>query len=106
MDIGHLKQHSDLNFKVAQAKKNALERLRSRQLMAYNERLFQADANTINLVSTLKQHSQDFYVLDANDNPCHVTDPEEFLNKLIERNQETLNAYHQLHQDLANKRSK
>ena len=105
MDIGNLKKHSDLNFKVAQAKKNALERMRSRQLMAYNERLFVADANTINLVSTLKQQKQDFYVLDVNDNPCHITEPEDFLNKLIERNQETLNAYQQLHQDLAKKRS-
>jgi len=105
MDIGNLKKYSDLNFKVAQAKKNALERMRSRQLMAYNERLFVADANTINLVSTLKQQKQDFYVLDVNDNPCHITEPEDFLNKLIERNQETLNAYQQLHQDLAKKRS-
>ena len=104
MDIGNLKKYSDLNFKVAQAKKNALERMRSRQLMAYNERLFVADANTINLVSTLKQQKQDFYVLDVNDNPCHIKEPEVFLNKLIERNQETLNAYQQLHQDLANKR--
>jgi len=104
MDIGNLKKQSDLNFKVSQTKKNALEKMRSRQLMAFNERLFRADANTINLVSTLKQRSQDFYVLDVNDNPCHIKDPEVFLNKLIERNQETLNAYQQLHQDLANKR--
>ena len=104
MDIGNIKKHSDLNFEIAKAKKNALERLRSRQLMAYNERLFQADANTINLVSTFKQQSKDFYVLDVNDNPCHVENPEDFLQKLIERNQETLNSYQQLHQDLANKR--
>ena len=103
MDIGNIKKHSDLNFDVAQAKKNALEKMRSRQLMAYNERLFNADANTISLVSTLKQHSKDFYVLDVNDNPCHVENPEDFLQKLIERNQETLNSYQQLHHDLANK---
>ena len=105
MDIGNLKKHSELTFKVAQAKKNALERMRSRQLMAYEGRLFRADANTINLVSTLKQQKQDFYVLDVNDNPCHITDPGDFLGRLIERNQETLNAYQQLHQDLAKKRS-
>jgi ribosome biogenesis protein Tsr3 len=104
MDIGNLKKHADLTFKVVQAKKNALERLNSRQLMAYNGRLFRADANTINIVSTLKQHMHEFYVLDVNDNPCHITDPVNFLRKLIERNQETLNAYQQLHQDLANKR--
>ena len=103
MDIGNIKKHSDLNFEVAQAKKNALEKMRSRQLMAYNERLFMADAHTISLVSTLKQLNKDFYVLDVNDNPCHVEDPNDFLNKLIERNQETLNSYQQLHQDLAKK---
>jgi hypothetical protein len=106
MDIGKIKEYSDLNFKVSQLKKNALEKLRSRQLMAYNERLFKADASTINLVNTLKQTNKDFYVLDVNDNPCHITEPDVFLNKLIERNQETLNAYHQLHEDLAKKRSR
>ena len=103
MDIGNIKKHSDLNFEVAQAKNNALEKMRSRQLLAYNERLFKADADTINLVSTLKQHNKDFFVLDVNDNPCHLKDPDDFLQKLIERNQETLNAYHQLHEDLSNK---
>ena len=49
MDIGNIKKHSDLNFEVAQAKKNALEKLRSRQLMAYNERLFTADARPVTL---------------------------------------------------------
>ena len=104
MDIGNIKKHSDLNFEVAQAKKNALEKMRSRQIMAYNERLFTADAYTISLISTLKQHKHEFYVLDVNDNPCHVQDPDDFLEKLIERNQETLNSYHQLHKDLAQKR--
>ena len=69
MDIGNIKKNSDLNFEVAQAKDNALEKMRSRQLMAYNERLFKADADTINLVSTMKQHNKDFFVLDVNDNP-------------------------------------
>ena len=42
-------------------------------------------------------------MLDTNDNPCHITDPDEFLRILIERNQETLNSYHQLHEDLKNR---
>jgi hypothetical protein len=82
MDIGNIKEHSDLNFEVAQAKKNALEKLRSRQLMAYNERLFTADADTMNLVSTLKQNNKDFYMLDVNENPCHIKDPDDFLNNV------------------------
>ena len=106
MDIGTLKDYSDLAFDLAQLKKNALEKIRSRQIVAYNGRLFRADANTINVVQTYKAHSKEFNMLDTNDNPCHITDPEEFLRILIERNQETLNSYHKLHEDLKNKRLK
>ena len=106
MDIGTLKDYSDLAFDLAQLKKNYLEKRRSRQIVAYNGRLFRADANTINVVQTYKAHSKEFYMLDTNDNPCHITDPEEFLRILIERNQETLNSYHKLHEDLKNKRLK
>ena len=106
MDIGTLKAYSDLAHNLSQTKKNALEKMRSRQIIAYNGRLFQADANTINVVQTFKTQTKSFYMLDTNDNPCHITDPDEFLRILIERNQETLNAYHQLHEDLKNKRLK
>ena len=101
MDIGNIKNHADLNFKVSQAKKNALEKLRSRQLMAYNERLFRADANTINLVKNLMERLDSFVVLDVNDNPCDIEDPKDFLDTLIERNQETINSYKKIHEDLA-----
>tara|TARA_B100000900_G_C20516868_1_gene690444 strand:+ start:216 stop:536 length:321 start_codon:yes stop_codon:yes gene_type:complete len=106
MDIGNIKKYADLAFSVAQSKRNALENLRSRQLIAYNECLFRADAQTINLVKALKDMSDNFVVLDVNDNPCEIKNPKEFLEKLIERNQETLNAYNQLHKDFANKRLK
>ena len=62
-------------------------------------------AQTINVVQTFKSHSSTFYMLDVNDNPCYITNPEEFLKLLIERNQETLNAYHQLFEDLKRKRN-
>ena len=100
MDIGTLKNYSDLAHDLNQIKKNALEKLKSRQIIAYNGRLFRADADTINVVQTFKAHSKEFYMLDTNDNPCHIIDPDEFLRILIERNQETLNSYHQLHEDL------
>ena len=87
-------------------KKNALEKMRSRQTVAYNGRLFKADAETINVVNTFKTHQDKFFMLDVNDNPCHITDPAQFLEMLIERNQETLNTYSQLHEDLRNKRLK
>lgn len=103
MDLKSLRNQSDLSFDVATAKKNALERAESRQIIAYNNHLFCADADTINLVSVLKQQHDKFFILDANDNPCEITDPQEFLNILIQRNQETLNEYHQLHQQLKKK---
>ena len=106
MDIATLKNYSDLAHDLNQIKKNALEKLKSRQIIAYNGRLFRADADTINVVQTFKAHSKEFYMLDTNDNPCHIIDPDEFLRILIERNQETLNSYHQLHEDLKNKRLK
>ena len=100
MDIGTLKNYSDLAHDLSQTKKNALEKMRSRQIIAYNGRLFRADAETINVVQTFKSHSKEFYMLDTNDNPCHITNPEEFLRLLMERNQETLNSYNQLFEDL------
>jgi hypothetical protein len=103
MDLRSLKQQSDHSFNIAVAKKNALERAKSRQLFAYRDHLFRADADTINLVHALKQNNKKFFVLDANDNPCEIVNPEEFLQLLIERNQETLNQYHQLHEQLKSK---
>jgi hypothetical protein len=100
MDIGKLKNYSDLAHDLAQSKKNALEKMRSRQIIAYNNRLFRADAQTINVVQTFKSHSNTFHMLDVNDNPCHIINPDEFLKLLIEKNQETLNAYHELFENM------
>ena len=100
MDIGKLKKYSDLAHDLNVTKRNSLEKMRARQIMAYEGRLFRADAQTINTVSTLKAHSKQFYLLDTNNNPCQIKDPDDFLRKLIERNQETLNTYSQLHEDL------
>jgi hypothetical protein len=96
MDIGTLKKYSDLAHDLAQTKKNALEKCKARQIVAYNGRLFRADAETINVVSTLKTHKKKFIMLDVNDNPCEIDDPEHFISKLIERNQEAINTYNQL----------
>lgn len=104
MDIESLKKYSDLSFDRAQAKKNALERAQSRIIFAYRDHLFRADPGTICLVKTLQEHQKQFYVLDANQNPCLIDDPAEFLSLLIEKNQESLNAYHQLYQKLKQKR--
>ena len=39
-------------------------------------------------------HSSTFTLLDTNGNPVVINDPQNFLDRLIERNQESLNAYH------------
>jgi len=103
MDIHELKRQSDLSYDIAVAKRNALEKARSRQVMAYNGHLFRADAETICLVRTLKESLDTFCVLDTNRNPVEITDPTEFLEKLIGRNQESLNAYKQIYQTFTRK---
>ena len=104
MDIGELKKQADLSYDISVAKKNALERVESRQIFAYNGHLFRANAETICLVKTLSEHKDNFFILDTNNNPCEIKDPANFLNKLIERNQETLNAYHQINESFAKRR--
>ena len=103
MDIHELKKQSDLSYDTAVAKRNALEKAHSRQVMAYNGNLFRADAETICLVRTLKESQDTFCVLDTNHNPVEITNPKEFLEKLIGRNQESLNAYKQIYQTFTRK---
>ena len=103
MDIHELKRQSDLSYDTAVAKRNALEKAHSRQVMAYKGHLFRADAETICLVRTLKESQDTFCVLDSNHNPVEITDPNEFLGKLIKRNQESLNAYKQIYQTFTRK---
>ena len=100
MDLSDLKKQSDLSFEIATAKKNALERVKSRQIVAYNGSIFFADTNIINLVSVLKKTHKTFFVLDSNENPCEILNPDEFLEILVNRNQEALNEYHQLYNQL------
>ncbi len=103
MNIGELKQKSDLSYNIAIAKRNALEKAHARMVVVYESHIFQADAETINLVSTLKQTNDKFYVLDKNQNPVLVEEPEKFLKLLIERNQEAISSYHQMSQTFENR---
>jgi len=103
MDIRSLKQQSDFSYNVAVAKRNALEKAHSRQVLAYNGNLFRADPQTICLVRTLKETHSTFFVLDTNNNPVEIKDADDFLTKLIERNQEALNAYHQMYETFTKK---
>ena len=99
MDIDQLKDISDRSYRIAINKKNALEKARSSMVLAYSGHLFQADAQTINLVQVLKSKHQKFVVLDSNDNPMMVEDADDFLDRLIEKQQEALNTYQQSYID-------
>ena len=103
MDIGELKKQSDLSYDIAIAKRNALEKAHSRQIIVYNEHIFRADPHTICLVKTLKETVDKFFILDTNNNPVEIQDPEDFLKKLIERNQECLSSYHQMYKTFERK---
>ena len=95
MDISEFKKQSDKSYSIALAKQNALEKAKSKMLMAFDGHLFLANAETINLVKTLSElHTSPFYILDTNDNPVEITDPKKLLEQLITRNQEVLNNYH------------
>lgn len=97
MNIGELKKHSDLSYNIAVAKRNALEKAHARLVVVYNGHIFVADAQTINLVKTLSEIcNSPFYVLDTNNNPVEISEPKEFLQTLIERNQEAIGSYHQM----------
>tara|TARA_X000001382_G_scaffold89416_2_gene64100 strand:+ start:723 stop:1040 length:318 start_codon:yes stop_codon:yes gene_type:complete len=103
MDIGSLKKQSDLSYNIALAKRNAIEKVNSRQMLVYNEHIFRADPQTICFVRTLKETHDKFFMLDTNNNPVEITDPGDFLSKLIERNQESLNSYHQMYKTFEKK---
>mgnify|MGYP001165487709 CR=1 FL=1 len=97
MDIGELKKQSDISYDIAVAKRNALEKAHSRLVVVYNEHIFRADAQTINLVKTIAEtHDSPLYVLDTNNNPVQISDPKDFLKILIQRNQEAISSYHQM----------
>lgn len=97
MDISELKRKSDLSYDIAIAKRNALEKAHSRQVVVYNQHIFRADPNTINLVKTLMDLCDKFFILDTNDNPVEITEPNSFLELLVRRNQESLSVYQQMY---------
>tara|TARA_Y100000817_G_C16659312_1_gene456419 strand:- start:7 stop:339 length:333 start_codon:yes stop_codon:yes gene_type:complete len=103
MDIGSLKKQSDLSYNIAIAKRNALEKAHTRQVIVYNEHIFRADPQTICIARTLKETKETFFMLDTNNNPVEIKDPSHFLSKLIERNQESLNSYHQMYKTFEKK---
>jgi len=102
MDISEIKKISDRSHDIALAKQNALEKARSQLLVAHDGHLFLANPETINLVRTLSElHSRPFCILDTNNNPAQITNPEKFLETLVMKNQEALNSYYQAYQQFS-----
>ena len=96
MDIGELKKQSDLSYDIAVAKRNALEKAHSRLVIVYKEHIFRADAETICLAKALAEEHDSYYVLDTNNNPVHIDQPKQFIEILLQRNQEAISSYHQM----------
>lgn len=103
MDVKQLKDISDRSYRIAVEKKNALEKAKTSMILAYSGHLFQADAQTINLVHVLKNKLEKFVILDSNQNPMMVNDPDDLLEKLITKQQEALNIYNQTYSDSVSK---
>ena len=97
MDVEKLKAQSDLAHSISIEKKTALEKMHSRQTMVYNNQIFRANPETICLVKILAEANlgKNIYLTDTNNNPCEILDSADFLKRLIERNQESVNEYHQ-----------
>jgi len=85
-------------------KANALKKAESDQILVYNNHIFRADAETICFVRTASEGRSSFFMLDSNSNPVEITDPTEFLDLLLQRNQSALNTYHQLYQNIKNRK--
>ena len=96
MEVEKLKAQSDLAHNISVEKKTALEKMHSRQTVVYNNQIFKANPETICLVKILAEANpgKAVYLTDTNNNPCEIQDSADFLNRLIERNQESVNEYH------------
>lgn len=100
MDRSSFKKISDDSYDLWVSKNNAIEKLRSRQILAYDGHLFKADPETINHVRCLSEKlPRGFSMLDSNKNPVYINDPTQFLDILIERNQESVNEYLALYRE-------
>lgn len=105
MDFNDLKKISQDSYDTNLQKNNALKKAQSDQIVVYNNHIFKADAHTICMAKLLRDLHGKFFILDTNNNPVRVDDPDNFLDVLVQKNQSSLNTYHQLYQKLKNKSS-
>ena len=96
--IKDLKARSDRAFDVQLQKQNLLESCRARQVLAHNGGIFKVDHALISFLNALKHNNTvSTVILDSNDNPVEIKEADDFLDRLVARNQEALNAYHQMY---------
>ena len=105
MNIDQLKKISRQSFDINLQKANALKKAESDQILVYENHIFRADPETICFVRTASEGKDSFFMLDSNSNPVEIKEPIEFLELLLQRNQSALNTYHQLYQDLKNRKA-
>ena len=105
MNIDQLKEISKQSFDANLQKANALKKAESGQVLVYKNHIFRADTETICFVRTASEGKDSFFMLDSNSNPVEIKEPIEFLELLLQRNQSALNTYHQLYQDLKNRKA-
>ena len=99
-NIQNLKDTALLMHNIAVEKQNALEKMRSNQTLVYDNHIFKADQQTISLTHCLLQNNKNgiIYILDVNNNPCKITNCKDFFDKLIEKNQQSINDLHQFYE--------
>ena len=105
MNIDQLKEISKQSYDASLQKANALKKAESDQILVYKNHIFRADAETICFVRTASEGRSSFFMLDSNSNPVEITEPSDFLELLLQRNQSALNTYHQLYQELKNRKA-
>jgi len=105
MNIDQLKEISKQSYDASLQKANALKKAESDQILVYKNHIFRADAETICFVRTVSEGKDSFFMLDSNSNPVEIKEPVEFLKLLLQRNQSALNTYHQLYQNIKNRKA-
>lgn len=95
MDLSELKNISQHSHDLALTKANAYHKAESDIITVYQNHIFKANAETICLVKTLGLDHPTFFILDVNNNPVEILEPQKFLELLLQKNQSALNTYHQ-----------
>jgi hypothetical protein len=88
------------------AKQALMERVQAQTILAQDGGVFQITEQMIGtLKSLIDARYETVIMLDANDNPIKIIDPQGFLSRSIIKYQEALNEYHTAYEKLKRQRS-